>query len=333
MRALFSAIAAAVWLGASLPAQAAGTLTIYTYDSFVAEWGPGPAVTKAFEATCDCKLSWVAIQDGVAILNRLKLEGKSTTADLVLGLDNNLIAEARDTGLFAPHGQDLGRLTLPVDWADDTFLPYDYAHFAVVYDRQAMAEPPRSLAELVDGKGPERIVIEDPRTSTPGLGMLIWMKAVYGDKAGEAWARLKGRVLTVTPGWSEAYGLFTKGEAQMVLSYTTSPAYHLISEKSDRYAAAAFAEGHPVQVEVAARLASSPNAALAQKFLDFMLSPGFQDAIPTGNWMLPAAALSQPLPPEFSGLVKPERTLGFTPEEVAAKRRDWTAEWLAAMGR
>ena len=57
------------------------------------------------------------------------------------------------------------------------------------------------------------------------------MKSVYGDKAPEAWAKLKDRVLTVTPGWSEAYGLFTKGEAPMVLSYTTSPAYHMIAEK------------------------------------------------------------------------------------------------------
>lgn len=27
-------------------------LTIYTYDSFASEWGPGPVVERAFEATC-----------------------------------------------------------------------------------------------------------------------------------------------------------------------------------------------------------------------------------------------------------------------------------------
>jgi thiamine transport system substrate-binding protein len=57
------------------------------------------------------------------------------------------------------------------------------------------------------------------------------MKSVYGDGAPKPGQKLKGRVLTVTPGWSEAYGLFTKGEAPMVLSYTTSPAYHVIAEK------------------------------------------------------------------------------------------------------
>jgi thiamine transport system substrate-binding protein len=320
-------------LAGLLPARAAETLTVLTYESFTAEWGPGPAIEKAFESECGCDLRWVSVGDGVAILNRLKLEGDSLSADVALGLDNNLIAEARQSGLFAPHGQVLDRVKLPLAWTDDTFLPFDYAHFAVVYDREKLSHPPQSLDALVNGDPAARIVIEDPRTSTPGLGLLIWMKAVYGEKAGEAWTKLKRRVLTVTPGWSEAYALFTKGEAPMVLSYTTSPAYHRIAEKSERYAALSFPEGHPLQVEVAAKLAKAKSGALADKFLAFMLTSGFQDHIPTGNWMLPAAATSAPLPPEFDQLVKPAKTLDIAPDVVAANRRAWTDEWLAAMGR
>lgn len=314
-------------------ARAAETLTVLTYESFTAEWGPGPAVEKAFEAQCGCDLKWVAVGDGVAILNRLKLEGDSPSADIALGLDNNLIAEARATSLFAPHGQKLDALQLPLAWTDDTFLPFDYAHFAIIYDREKLVQPPKSLDELVNGDPAAKLVIQDPRTSTPGLGLLIWMKAVYGDKAGEAWIKLKRRVLTVTPGWSEAYTLFTKGEAPMVLSYTTSPAYHEIAEKSTRYQAIAFPEGHPIQVEVAAKLAKAKSPALADKFLAFMLTAGFQDQIPTGNWMLPAAPTSTPLPAEFDKLVKPEKTLDIAPDTVATNRRAWTDEWLAAMGR
>ena len=33
----------------SLPVSAAQTLTIYTYQSFVADWGPGPKVKATFE--------------------------------------------------------------------------------------------------------------------------------------------------------------------------------------------------------------------------------------------------------------------------------------------
>jgi hypothetical protein len=82
------------------------------------------------------------------------------------------------------------------------------------------------------------VIYEDPRTSTPGLGLLLWMQKVYGDKAPEAWQKLAAKTVTVTKGWSEAYGLFLKGESDLVLSYTTSPAYHIIEEKKDNYAAA-----------------------------------------------------------------------------------------------
>src|SRR5262245_48489377 len=83
-------------------------LTVYTYSSFVSDWGPGPAVKKAFEAECACRLNFVAVEDGVVLLSRLRLEGPSSPADVVLGLDTNLTAEAAATGLFAPHGLDLG---------------------------------------------------------------------------------------------------------------------------------------------------------------------------------------------------------------------------------
>ena len=314
------------------PVAAKETLTIYTYDSFTAEWGPGPQVKAAFEASCDCEINYVALADGVAMLNRLKAEGKDTKADVVLGLDTNLTAEAQATGLFAAHGFKPNELKLPGGWSDAHFLPFDYGYFAIVYDSEVLAQPPKSLREFVEGDVGQKIIIQDPRTSTPGLGLLLWVKQIYGDDAPKAWEKLAKRVLTITPGWSEAYGLFLKGEAPMVLSYTTSPAYHRIAEGSDKYKAARFSEGHYMQVEVAGMIAGSPREALARKFLQFMLSEGFQDIIPQSNWMLPAAATSSPLPEAFQD-AEPGKALLFTPEEIAAKRREWTDEWLTAMGK
>ncbi len=272
---------------------AAEELTIYTYESFTADWGPGPKVKQNFEKECSCTVKFVAIQDGVAMLNRLQLEGAATKADVVLGLDNNLVTEAKELGLFAPHGLDPAKHRAP-QWRDEFFMPYDYGHFAFVYDSQALSKPPQSLAELVNGAGNEKIIIEDPRTSTPGLGLLLWMKDVFGEGAADAWRRLKGRILTVTPGWSEAYGLFTKGEAPMVLSYTTSPAYHVIEEKTDRYKAANFAEGHYVQIEVAGVIKSSPRTRPGAAVHRIHDGPGFQDVIPTTNWMWPAGEIRSP---------------------------------------
>ena len=327
---LTTSIALALLAG---PVQAAGKLTVYTYESFTAEWGPGPIVEKAFEETCGCDIEFVSVADGVALLNRLKLEGAATEADIVLGLDTNLTYEARQTGLFAPHGVDLASVDVPGGWSDDMFVPFDYGYFAVVYDTETVSEPPASLRDLVEGDPAVKIAIQDPRTSTPGLGLLLWMKAVYGDDAADAWAKLKDRVLTVTPGWSEAYGLFTGGEAQMVLSYTTSPAYHRIAEDNDRYAAASFAEGHYLQIEVAGITEKGAANPLAKEFIAFMTGPGFQDAIPETNWMFPAGKTSKPLNPVFDELVKPAKTLIIDAETVAGNRKAWIDEWLSVMSR
>ncbi|MFN7103446.1 MAG: thiamine ABC transporter substrate binding subunit [Pseudorhizobium sp.] len=306
-------------------------LTIYTYESFTAEWGPGPRVKEEFEKTCACTIDFVSVADGVALLSRLKLEGETTEADIVLGLDTNLAPEAKATGLFGPHGLDTGAIEVPGGYQDDVFIRYDYGHFAVVYDTQAMPTPPKSLKELVDGDPSQKIVIQDPRTSTPGLGLLLWIKSVYGDDAPAAWTKLRSRILTVTPGWSESYGLFTKGEVPMVLSYTTSPAYHMVAEETERYQAAAFSEGHYIQIELAGLLATSENQELARRFLAFMITPAFQNIIPTTNWMLPAAPTSEPLPEAFDRLVKPQKTLLIDAEEVAVNRQAWIDEWLTAM--
>ncbi|NJM30299.1 MAG: thiamine ABC transporter substrate binding subunit [Rhizobiales bacterium] len=327
----YPTIAVFSFLAFIAPAEAKQTLTIYTYDSFVTEWGPGGKIKQAFETSCDCTIEWVAPGDGVALLNRLKLEGSGTQADLVLGLDTSLTAEAQALGLFGRHGIDKTRAKVPVPWADDVFLPYDYAHFAVIYDSEKITSPPKSLAELVDGPAEEKIVLQDPRSSTPGLGFVMWMKSVYGGKAGEAWSKLKRRVLTTTPGWSESYALFTKGDAPMVMSYLTSSAYHRISENSARYKAAIFSEGHYLQIEVAGLIEASPEKELARKFLDFMLTPGFQDQIPQGNWMFPASDTSSPLPANFNEEGAPPKTLLFSPEEAAANRKAWIEEWLNAI--
>ncbi len=329
---MFIGSVSAAILGFVSPALAEGkTLTVYTYESFVSEWGPGPKVKEAFEQTCDCTVNFVGVADGVALLTRLKLEGETSKADVVLGLDTNLVEEAKQTGLFEAHGVDAANVQVPGGFSDDVFLPYDYGHFAVIYDTEVIKTPPTSLKDLVEGDPSQKIVIQDPRTSTPGLGLLLWVKSVYGDQAPEAWAKLKDRVLTVTPGWSEAYGLFTKGEAPMVLSYTTSPAYHMVAEETDRYQAAEFSEGHYIQIEVAGLLKTAPEKELARQFLAFMLEPGFQDTIPTNNWMMPVAATSEPLPDAFGKLVQPKTTFLMDPAEVAANRQAWIDEWLKAM--
>ncbi len=332
MTRMLAAAAMAALFAMPALAQEKPVLTVYTYSSFSGEYGPGTTIKERFEVECGCTLEWVSTDDAGTLLARLKLEGTSTRADVVLGLDNNLLAEARASDLFAPHGLDSGALALPVAWSDDTFVPFDWGWFAFVYDSTKLSAPPASFEALLQDGAPN-IIIQDPRTSSPGLGLLLWVRSLYGDEAPAAWEKLRPRVVTVTQGWSEAYGLFLKGEADMVLSYTTSPAYHIGVENDAKYKAAEFAEGHYLQVEVAAMTRSSDQPELAGKFLSFMLSDPFQSAIPEGNWMYPAKEQAGGLPKSFETLIKPKKSLLLGDAEIDAGRRTWIDEWLAAMSR
>lgn len=326
MKKILSVIAISAMI--SMPA-AADKLVVYTYDSFASDWGPGPKIKKAFEEKCGCELELVALDDGVSILNRLRLEGKNSKADLLLGLDNNLMDQAKKTGLLTEHQVDTSKVTLPGGWTDKTFVPFDHGYFAFVYNKEKLLNPPESLKELVEKRDDIKIIYQDPRTSTPGQGLMLWMKWVYADKVEQAWQMLAKKTVTVTKGWSEAYSMFLKGEADMVLSYTTSPAYHIIAEQNNQYAAASFSEGHYAQVEVAAKVKSSQNSKLADQFMDFIMSDEFQSVIPTGNWMYPITNV--PLPDGFEQLTVPGKSFYFSAGEVEDNSKSWIKEWRNAL--
>ncbi len=307
-------------------------LNVYTYDSFASEWGPGPAVKKAFEAVCGCNLKFTTAGDGAALLARVELEGARSSADVVLGLDTSLTAKAAATGLFATV-KDGRKTDLPGGWNDPLFLPFDWGYFAFVYDKAKLKTVPHSFADLAAAPKSLKIVIEDPRSSTPGLGLLLWVKKAYGTRAPEIWAGLAPHILTVTKGWSAAYGMFLKGEADMVLSYTTSPAYHRIAENDDSKAFARFSEGHYMQIEVMGQLAKAPHPALAARFLAFMQSDKVQSIIPTTNWMYPAILPKSGLPDGFDAALPAKDALIYRPDEAQAVRAAALEEWRTALSK
>jgi thiamine transport system substrate-binding protein len=298
-------------------------LTVYTYDSFVSDWGPGPKIKQAFEKDCQCTLNLIAEEDGVSILNRLKIEGKKVKADVILGLDHALMKDAKATGLIADHSQDLSSIKPSLNWQDSAFVPYDFGYFAFIYDSSKITTPATSLKQLIASDA--SIIYQDPRTSTPGQGLMFWINAVFKGDTNQAWRELAQHTVTVTKGWYEGYSMFLKGGSDYVLSYTTSPAYHMIVESESKYKAAAFSEGHIVQVEVAAALNTSPHPELAQSFLRFLLSDSAKTILQVTNWMLPVTN-NTTLPEQFSKLISP-KTLEIDIEELSNQRKQWIKDW------
>ncbi|HOX91978.1 MAG TPA: thiamine ABC transporter substrate-binding protein, partial [Spirochaetales bacterium] len=255
--------------------------------------------------------------DGGQVLSRAVDERDNPQADIILGVDNNLAQRAVDSGIlraYKPKGWETVSSDKVLD-AQWHLTPYDWGAFAIIWDSDKLANPPASLEDLTKPEFAKKLILMDPRTSTPGLGFLAWTKAMYGEQMADYWKRLAPSVLTMAPGWDMGYGLFTKGEAPLVLSYTTSPAYHAEYETGGRYKALIFAEGHPIQIEGVGILKGAPHRKAAEAFMDFILSDAFQDAIPLTNWMYPV--VERALPASYQWAPKPTTLIKQDPAQLA----------------
>ena len=290
-------------------------LVVYTYDSFISEWGPGPEIAKRFEDKTGVSVTWVNCGDGAQILSKALSEKNKPQSDVLLGLDNNLSYKAREAGLLVPYKPE-GRENL-VSGLEEAFggdwilTPFDYSHFAMIYDTEASLKAPESLSDLINKDYEGKVILMDPRTSTPGLGFAAWTVAVFGDNYKNYWKDLKKSILTMSPGWSSGYGLFTKGEAPLCSSYTTSPAYHVEYGEGDRFQAIVFAEGHVQQVEGVGITKGTKNEKTAKAFIDFLISEEAQNVIPLTQWMFPANK-EVVLPESYKKAAPvPEKTLSY----------------------
>ena len=284
-------------------------VVVYTYDSFISEWGPGPKLAQLFQEKTGYTVEFVDCGDGVQILSRALLERKDTQADILLGLDNNTAEDALKSDILEAYlpkdaesviDSELIALLDP----QHKLIPYDYSHFALIYDTRSSVPEPHSLLDLTKGVYKKKIILMDPRTSTPGLGFVAWTRAIFGDAQSKVsfddyWEALKPNILTMAPGWSAGYGLFTNGEAPLVISYTTSPAANLEYDGIDYYKALVFDEGHYMQIEGAGILKDAPNKKLAKLFMDFLISEEAQSELPLTQWMYPANK-NVVLPPSYA---------------------------------
>ncbi|NCB02511.1 MAG: thiamine ABC transporter substrate-binding protein, partial [Spirochaetia bacterium] len=212
-------------------------LTVYAYDSFVSEWGPGPIVVPMFEEATGIKVNLVSVGNGGELLTKLELEKNSPKADVVIGISHELLSKTLSSNLFIPYESPvLEEIPLSIQF-DETYslLPFNYASYSFNYDSESLSVIPTSLDDLLDPMYKKSIIIMDPRTSSVGMGLLEWTVMVYGENYLDWWRAVKENILTIADGWSSGYGLFTEGEAPIVLSYITSPVYHLMYEESDRY--------------------------------------------------------------------------------------------------
>lgn len=330
-RIFFGMAVLAVWAAPTLARE----LVVYTYDSFVS-WGPARAIEEKFEAMFPgVDLVWVAVGDSSEMLSRLIAEAKLgiTRADVFLGLADVELARALAQGVFQPY--DPAKIPNLADVPPELIfdqtghvVPYDHGYVTFVYDSELLPEElvPKTLADLLRPELRGKIVVEDPRTSSPGLSFLLWTIAHYGPDWLEFWRKLIPNLLVITKGWSEAYDLFLAGEAPLVLSYSTDTAYSYIEHSSLRYRVITPDGEAYRQIEGMGIVAGTTELELAHAFLNLVLSQEIQELIPTTQWMFPVNAKAK-LPSGYEYAVIPERPVSMDPAIIGEELEEWLSVW------
>ncbi len=318
------------------PEQKKPDLVIYGHESFVSKGGLGPAVQPLFEAKCQCKIQLLAVGDAAQILAKLELDSRrgKSEAQLAVGFDQYSFERAKNYLDLWPNWTPALYEKIPSDLKlGKGFLPYDFGLMTFMSDQTAIRgrqlSAPGRLKDLLFPEWKKSVLLEDPRTSTPGLIFLLYTQAVLGKGVWKFWEEMRFQWRTLAPGWSGAYQLFMKAEAPLVWSYFSSQAYHRAhGDTAGKYQALTFEEGHPIQVEGAALIKngfeSEPQKLLAMSFLEFLLTAEVQKLVMKKNWMMPVMPNIQ-YPAEFQSLpqVKNRIQLVATPKEIEEALLKW----------
>jgi thiamine transport system substrate-binding protein len=313
--------------------QKENVLTIYAYDSMVSEYGLGTKVIPKFEKECNCKVKMVSKGDAGQVLTTLVLEKNNPKADVVIGIDNSMLSKAIESNVlekFTP--QNIGLVSEEIKFNSQSYLtPYDYGFIAFMYDSKKIDFELNNFNSMLDSRLEKKIAIQHPRTSSPGLALLLWTVKVYGDPGyKEFWKAFKPNVLIVTDGWDESAGLFRTGEVPVYLSYATSPPYYFEFEGINHFLAAEFEEGHYIQIEGIGIVKGTKNRKLAEQFIEFSLTEEFQKEIPFTQFMFPVNEKVE-LPEAFNYAVNPLKKLELDPKLVEEKQEEWIKEWEKIM--
>ncbi len=266
------------------------TLRVFAYSSFSGSMGPGPALKEAFEQTCACRVEFIEGSDSGILLQRLKIEGESLGADLMIGFDQFDLQKALSEQTWRQI--DFSSLNLdPVlkeNLKNNFFVPYDWGILTFVSRDKDLSFRPEKMDDLLDPRLYRKIGLQDPRTSSPGLQFLFWVIKNKGENEGFQFIqKMFDQAHSHSPSWATAYGLFLKKQFDLVFSYQTSPLYHVLVEKDPGYSALSFKEPMQAQYEFVGIPTSCRQCDLSAQFVNLMLSPEGQKVIMEKNFMYP----------------------------------------------
>ncbi len=337
--ATLTSITACSLVGNDTSSQGGKDVVLVTHDSFVL---PKPLVA-AFDRESGYHLVIHAAGDGGTLTNKLVLTQGNPTGDVAFGVDNTFATRALDAGVFAPYDAPLplgaAAYVLPGD--DHRLTPVDNGNVCVNVDttwfRDHHLAPPRSLGDLVRPAYRGLLAVPGATTSSTGLAFLLGTIGRYGDAWPTYWKALLANDATVTEGWSQAYETdFTQGGGHgrlpIVVSYDSSPAF-TVPKGAHTSTTRALLDTCFRQVEYAGVLAGARNVKGAEAFVDFLLTPAVQRALPDAMYVFPVRS-GTPLPTAWARYaVQPEHPFTVSPADITAHRDAWLRQWSDLVSR
>ncbi|NIH87281.1 thiamine ABC transporter substrate-binding protein [Amycolatopsis granulosa] len=336
---LVAALTAGCTLAGNDSASGPSTVTLVTHDSFAAP----QQVLDAFQQQTGIKINVVKKGDAGALTNTLVLTKANPIGDAAFGVDSTFASRALSEGVFAPYTSpeaDRGPQRYAVD-SEHRLSAVDLGDVCLNIDTGWFAQhgvpAPATYDDLVKPQYKDLLVVENPATSSPGLAFLLGTVARYGEQNWQHyWTQLQANGMRADAGWEEAYGQdFSgssgKGPRPIVVSYASSPAAEIGDDGKPR--TKALLDTCYRQVEYAGVLAGSPNAANAQKVIDFLLSQQFQATVAENMYVYPARE-GVPLPASWTTAAPlPPNPASLPAATVQSGREQWISQWRSLLGQ
>jgi len=332
------------WLAACKPQTDQGRLlTVMTHDSFAIS----ESVLKVFEAENNVQVKFLEVGDAGTAVNKAALSKDNPLADVFYGVDNTFLSRALEEDIFESYQSPLLKGIDPAFQLDPSYnaLPVDFGDVCLNYQKAYFTDhnltPPQDLDDLILPPYEGLLTVENPATSSPGLAFLMTTVAYYGEEGYLAyWEKLVNNEVNIVNDWETAYyGAFSQagGPDPIVVSYSSSPPFEVLFSDQpldDAPTAAVTSPGSCFrQIEFVGILKGTPNRELAEKWIDFMLSPTFQEDIPLSMYVFPVNP-QVVLGETFQKYLEiPEITAAISPELIARNREKWINDWTQTVLR
>jgi thiamine transport system substrate-binding protein len=329
------------------------TLVVYTYASLFGGADCGaPAWSEVFGAFESAHHVTIDVECPPGTLaSTLLAQQNAPAADLVIGLDELTGPEADADHLLVPYAPPaLGNVSpsLVAELSPDhAVVPYEWGYLGIDYT-SAFANATRgsvlhaSFPEFVENASWARqLLLEDPSQDITGEEFLVWQILYYEEVLHAPWQAFWSTILPEAPppapDWGTAFGEFTSANGpQMVVSYTTDPAYAAANGAGGQYnSTVAWWNGTAYgwrTIYGIGIVSGSRHLTLDQEFENWFLSGPVQELIPENEWEYPANT-TIPWPAVFSAAVDPTAIVPLnddtTPSAVAANLTGWVNDWLA----